>query len=179
MGYYFLLQGIIPTQGSDPHLLHLLHWQADFFYHQYHLGSADNSLFLTRLIKSTKDNKGPHSSTVLVIHQMFIIKVVKLFISELLLSGPVSKHSGFFLFLNNSWHLVTRYDLGSKILRSPSSLQGKYEEIQPPKGLCCSIFSFLGTKSELNFLSSLNLIFTLSLITVQILVLLSVLMSLR
>ena len=23
----FLLQGIFPTQGSNPHLLHLLHWQ--------------------------------------------------------------------------------------------------------------------------------------------------------
>ena len=26
---HFLLQGIFPTQGSNPHLLHLLHWQAD------------------------------------------------------------------------------------------------------------------------------------------------------
>ena len=25
---YFLLQGIFPTQGSNQHLLHLLHWQA-------------------------------------------------------------------------------------------------------------------------------------------------------
>ena len=28
-GYCFLLQGIFPTQGSNPSLLHLLHWQAD------------------------------------------------------------------------------------------------------------------------------------------------------
>ena len=28
-GYHFLLQGIFLTQGSNPHLLHLLHWQAD------------------------------------------------------------------------------------------------------------------------------------------------------
>ena len=27
VGYHFLLQGIFPTQGSNPHLLHLLHWQ--------------------------------------------------------------------------------------------------------------------------------------------------------
>ena len=26
---YFLLQGIFLTQGSNPHLLHLLHWQKD------------------------------------------------------------------------------------------------------------------------------------------------------
>ena len=29
MGCHFLLQGIFPTQGSNPHLLCLLHWQAD------------------------------------------------------------------------------------------------------------------------------------------------------
>ena len=30
VGCHFLLQGIFPTQGSNPRLLHLLHWQADF-----------------------------------------------------------------------------------------------------------------------------------------------------
>ena len=29
MGCHFLLQEIFPTQGSNQHLLHLLHWQAD------------------------------------------------------------------------------------------------------------------------------------------------------
>ena len=29
MGCHFLLQGIFPTQGLNPRLLHLLHWQAD------------------------------------------------------------------------------------------------------------------------------------------------------
>ena len=29
VGCHFLLQGIFPTQGSNPHLLHLLNWQAD------------------------------------------------------------------------------------------------------------------------------------------------------
>ena len=29
VGCHFLLQGIIPTQGSNSCLLHLLHWQAD------------------------------------------------------------------------------------------------------------------------------------------------------
>ena len=29
MGCHFLLQGIFPTQGSNLHLLHLLHWQVD------------------------------------------------------------------------------------------------------------------------------------------------------
>ena len=28
---HFLLQGIFPTQGLNPHLLHLLHCQVDFF----------------------------------------------------------------------------------------------------------------------------------------------------
>ena len=27
VGCHFLLQGIFPTQGSSPHLVHLLHWQ--------------------------------------------------------------------------------------------------------------------------------------------------------
>ena len=31
MGCHFLLQGIFPTQGSNPHLLRLLNWQAGFF----------------------------------------------------------------------------------------------------------------------------------------------------
>ena len=35
---HFLLQGIFPTQGSNPHLLHLLHWQVDFL-PLCHLGS--------------------------------------------------------------------------------------------------------------------------------------------
>ena len=29
VGCHFLRQGIFPTQGSNPHLLSLLHWQAD------------------------------------------------------------------------------------------------------------------------------------------------------
>ena len=29
VGCHFLLQGIFPTRGSNPGLLHLLHWQAD------------------------------------------------------------------------------------------------------------------------------------------------------
>ena len=30
VGCYFLLQGIFPIQGLNPHLLHLLYWQADY-----------------------------------------------------------------------------------------------------------------------------------------------------
>ena len=29
VGCHFLLQGVFPTQGSNPHLLCLLHWQVD------------------------------------------------------------------------------------------------------------------------------------------------------
>ena len=29
VGCHFLLQGIFPSQGSNPHLLCLLHWQVD------------------------------------------------------------------------------------------------------------------------------------------------------
>ena len=38
VGCHFLLQGIFPTQGSNPSLLRLLHWQADSWPLQ-HLGS--------------------------------------------------------------------------------------------------------------------------------------------
>ena len=41
---HFLLQGIFPTQGSNLHLLHLLHWQADFFTTSHHLGKWHNQL---------------------------------------------------------------------------------------------------------------------------------------
>ena len=38
VGCHFLLQGIFPTQGSNPRLLHLLHWQVDSL-SPCHLGS--------------------------------------------------------------------------------------------------------------------------------------------
>ena len=38
VGCHFLLQGIFPTQGSNPHLLCLLHWQVDSL-SLCHLGS--------------------------------------------------------------------------------------------------------------------------------------------
>ena len=39
VGCHFLFQGILPTQGSNPHLLCLLHWQVDFFLPLSHMGS--------------------------------------------------------------------------------------------------------------------------------------------
>ena len=38
VGCHFLLQGIFPTQGSNPHPLHLLHWQ-EYSLPLHHLGS--------------------------------------------------------------------------------------------------------------------------------------------
>ena len=43
MGCHFLLQGIYPTQISNPQLLHLLNWQADFL-PLPHMGSLFLSL---------------------------------------------------------------------------------------------------------------------------------------
>ena len=43
MGCHALLQGIFPTQGSNPYLLHLLHWQADYL-PLSHLRSPDLSV---------------------------------------------------------------------------------------------------------------------------------------
>ena len=45
--YYFLLQGIFPTQGSNPCLLPILHWQADSL-PLCHLGSPQWLLLLSR-----------------------------------------------------------------------------------------------------------------------------------
>ena len=43
VGCYFLLQGIFPTQGSNPHLLCLLHWQVNSLLLS-HQGSPKHSL---------------------------------------------------------------------------------------------------------------------------------------
>ena len=40
---HFLIQGIFPTQASNPHLLHLLHWQEDSL-PLSHLGSPNRKL---------------------------------------------------------------------------------------------------------------------------------------
>ena len=45
VGCHFLLQGIFPTQGSNPHLFHLQHWQA---------GSAFMALWLSQLFSITQ-----------------------------------------------------------------------------------------------------------------------------
>ena len=43
VGYHFLLQGIFLTQGLNPSLLYLLHWQVDSF-PLSHLGSPKLSI---------------------------------------------------------------------------------------------------------------------------------------
>ena len=45
VGCHCLLQVIFPAQGSNPHLLHLLHWQAGSFLRS-HLGGHTISLLL-------------------------------------------------------------------------------------------------------------------------------------
>ena len=51
MGCHFLIQGIIPTQGSKPCLLSLLHWEAGSL-PLVHLGSPISSLYED--VKETK-----------------------------------------------------------------------------------------------------------------------------
>ena len=48
-GCQFLLQGIFPTQGSNPHLLHLLYWQVDSL-PLSHLGSPKASSFKSKAV---------------------------------------------------------------------------------------------------------------------------------
>ena len=47
VGCHALLQGIFPTQGSNPHLLCLLLWQ-QVLYHSHHLGSLHYFMHGTR-----------------------------------------------------------------------------------------------------------------------------------
>ena len=47
MSFYFLLEGIIPTQVSNLSLVHLLHWQVGFlFFNHWHHLESNGSLFL-------------------------------------------------------------------------------------------------------------------------------------
>ena len=50
VGYHFLLQGIFPTQGLNPRLLHFLHWQPDSLPLR-HLGSSYVGLLARNLFK--------------------------------------------------------------------------------------------------------------------------------
>ena len=50
VGYHFLLQGIFPTQGLNPRLLHFLHWQPDSL-PLCHLGSSYVGLLARNLFK--------------------------------------------------------------------------------------------------------------------------------
>ena len=49
VGFYFLLQGIFPTQGLKPCLLCLLRWQADSLYH-YATWEAINALYRSKYV---------------------------------------------------------------------------------------------------------------------------------
>ena len=58
VGCHFLLQGIFSNQGSNPHLLHLLHWQADHL-QLSHLGSLRQRTVELRYLRFiAKDVKG-------------------------------------------------------------------------------------------------------------------------
>ena len=65
-GCYFLLQGIFPNQGSNPHLLCLLHWQADSL-PLCHLGSPKRwptaNSFLACYFHNLVESRGPHKNT--------------------------------------------------------------------------------------------------------------------
>ena len=65
MGCYALLQGILPTQGSNLHLLHLLHWQVDslplappgkpyFIYNDVYLLGLDELIYKTEIDPQTQ-----------------------------------------------------------------------------------------------------------------------------
>ena len=64
VGCYFLLQGILPTQGSNLHLLHLLHWQVDSS-SLSHLGSPTLCIHLLNYMLSlTNIGRYPENSLI-------------------------------------------------------------------------------------------------------------------
>ena len=56
VGCHFLLQGIYPTQGSNPCLSHLLHWQLDSL-PLHHLGSPPIRLEWTKRRKGGREEQ--------------------------------------------------------------------------------------------------------------------------
>ena len=70
VGCHFLLQGIIPTQGENPHLSRLLHWQADSL-PLCHLGGytppqnkENEELFDLKAVSFTNDSRSHHLSPI-------------------------------------------------------------------------------------------------------------------
>ena len=57
VGCHFCLQGIFPTQGSNPHLLCLLHWQADSLPFEPPVKSPNR----TNAWRWQGSNPGPHT----------------------------------------------------------------------------------------------------------------------
>ena len=57
VGCHFLLQGIFWTQGSNPCLLCLLHWQVDFL-QLHHLGSHCLHIYLEITLNLQEKKKG-------------------------------------------------------------------------------------------------------------------------
>ena len=67
VGGYALLQGVFPTQGSNPHRLCLLHWQMDSL-PLSHLGSPRN-LF--------SSSSGGQKSKIKVLAEMLLLEALK------------------------------------------------------------------------------------------------------
>ena len=75
VGCHFLLQGTFPTQGLNPYLLHLLHWQADslpLYHHTIHAVSSNYCLH--------KRNKNvcPHTDLYTNVHSSFTYSSLRL-----------------------------------------------------------------------------------------------------
>ena len=78
VGSHFLLQGIFPTQGSNPSLLHLLHWQADSLPPGNprkpgvnHLGNHSHAKYF--FISNVSSQKVPHKGSKRTQHLLKII----------------------------------------------------------------------------------------------------------
>ena len=73
-GCHFLLQGIFPTQGLNPSILHLLHWQMDSL-PLYHLLQSLFLKFWQALTTSTSPHQGSFRSS--SFSQKLLMEVLK------------------------------------------------------------------------------------------------------
>ena len=72
-----LLQGIFPTQGSNPYLLCLMHWQADSVVHQLQLGNPKRPATEVPIIYLPKRKCFLRCNKVSIENKMFISSTFK------------------------------------------------------------------------------------------------------
>ena len=106
VGCCALLQGIFPTQGSNPHLLYFLHWQAGYL-----LASSGKPIFIPMYMQNRSKNLKKNS---VYSHQSYIVLSLISFHSILLdfikkKNKKTKKNPSLYLQLNWFHHALVSY----------------------------------------------------------------------